>query len=455
MTEVTADFRHDDPGTDEAVWREALAARSDVHRATYSELLADVSRLVLIAAHPDDDILGAGCLLAAAQDRRATRIDVLVLTDGERSHPQSPTHRAEDLAVRRRSEGAAALGVVAPSARVHWSGLPDSQLRQQLDQITALIVDEIGRNADGTLLVAPWRADGHADHDAAGAAAAAAAYRTGTRLLEYPIWWWHHGRPEETMWSRLTAVSCSPELQNRKRAALDHHTSQTQPLSARPGDEALLQPGFLDHFVRPHECFLRLPPVDESLDRLHGLQQDPWNVADSWYEERKRAVTLAALPRRRYRRTLEVGCSIGRLGRDLAARSEAVLAVDASTHAVQNAVRLNSDVANLTIRSAVVPKQWPQGEFDLIVLSEIGYFLSPAALAAVLEHAVNALTTDGHLLLCHWRHPVVGWPLTAADVHDAARSHPRLRMLASYEEQDFILHVLDTGIDDADRGALR
>lgn len=117
-------------------------------------------------------------------------------------------------------------------------------------------------------------------------------------------------------------------------------------------------------------------------------------------------------------------------------------------------MRLNSDVANLTIRSAVVPKQWPQGEFDLIVLSEIGYFLSPAALAAVL----STPSTRSHgwpPAAVSLAAPVVGWPLTAADVHDAARSHPRLRMLASYEEQDFILHVLDTGIDDADRGALR
>jgi hypothetical protein len=51
-----------------------------------------------------------------------------------------------------------------------------------------------------------------------------------------------------------------------------------------------------------------------------------------------------------------------------------------------------------------VPGEWPEGSFDVVVLSEIGYFLTGAELAETLWKACSALTPDGALLLVHWRH---------------------------------------------------
>lgn len=178
----------------------------------------------------------------------------------------------------------------------------------------------------------------------------------------------------------------------------------------------------------------------DALDQLHRDSDDPWDV-DSWYERRKRALTLAALPREQYGRVLEVGCSVGALAVDLATRCDRLLAVDASPAAIDLAQRRTADVAHVDVRLARIPHQWPEGQFDLVSISEVGYFLSPQELAVMIVRVRDSLTDGGHVLLCHWRHEIVGWPLDGADVHDAFLA-TGARVLVEHREPDFTLHVL-------------
>lgn len=152
-------------------------------------------------------------------------------------------------------------------------------------------------------------------------------------------------------------------------------------------------------------------------------------------------MTLASLPRERYADALEVGCSVGALAVDLAARCDRLLAVDASRTAVDLARRRTEGLAEVDVRLARVPTQWPAGTRDLVCVSEVGYFLSPRRLAEVVDLALGSLADDGHLLLCHWRHQPVGWPLAGPAVHDAflATGAP---VLVEHQEPDFLLHVL-------------
>lgn len=239
----------------------------------------------------------------------------------------------------------------------------------------------------------------------------------------------------------------------RSRArALAHHRSQTEPLSDRPGDEALLTPGFLAHFAGPTERFVVQAPTDDALDRLHRDETDPWGLSELWYERRKRALTLALLPRERFRRGLEIGCSVGELTVDLANRCEAVVAVDSSAAAVDAARRRLAETTpprrdgrgdlRVEVRHATVPEQWPEGDFDLVVVSEVGYFLSPAALDGLIERIRGSLRPDGVLVLCHWRHPVEGWPLRADDVHEAVVGSGLRPVQARHVERDFESVVL-------------
>ena len=154
-------------------------------------------------------------------------------------------------------------------------------------------------------------------------------------------------------------------------------------------------------------------------------------------------MTLAALPRPRYRRVLEAGCSLGALTAELADRAESVLAVDASGVAVERARQRLAELPGVQVEQRRLPGQWPPGRFDLVVVSETGYFLDAAQLGGLLDRVAGSLEPDGHLLLCHWRHPIEGWPLDGADVHAAVHADARFGPLLRHTERDFLLEVFE------------
>lgn len=297
--------------------------------------------------------------------------------------------------------------------------------------------DPSGRS--GTLVAAPWRGDRHPDHEAAGRAAAIACVRTDSDLLEYPIWLWHWGCPADAPWAQLRELRLDGAARRAKYTAVRAYASQIAPLSAAPGDGMLLPPAILERFDRETEAFVHAQPrPDDTLDRLHAQVDDPWHTATSEYEIAKRDATCAALPARRYRRVLDVGCSIGLLTAQLARRAERVLAVDASPVALRAAAdRL--DEPNVDLRLLRVPQEWPEGRFDLVVVSEVGYFLSPAQLTGLVAAVRRSLEPGGVVVLCHWRHELVGWPLDADAVHAAFARE--FTPLAADPSDDYLLDV--------------
>ncbi|WP_193613748.1 PIG-L family deacetylase [Nocardioides lijunqiniae] len=432
-------FRHDVAGTSAADWDRHLGA--DVPRAPD---LTAYSRVVVLAAHPDDESLGAGGLMATAA-AQGLEVALVLCTLGEASHPDSATHTPERLAALRHGEAVAALAELAPVATPRVLGLPDGGVAAAEDALATRLVEVVGDGRD-TLLVAPWRRDGHPDHDAAGRAAATAAARTGATLWEYPVWAWHWGRPDDAPWSHLHRLELSAAALGAKQRAMAAHVSQVAPLSAQPGDETLLGPDLLAHFARPSEHFVLEPPVDEALDDLHADGADPWGADSRWYERRKRALLLAALPRDRFERGLEVGASRGALARDLAARCDSLLALEQGVQAASSAREQLADLSRVEVRRASVPDEWPDARFDLVVLSEVGYFLSPSALDGLVDRLSGSLTDDGVVVLCHWRHPVEGWVLDGPDVHAVVRAAAARSALppvaASYVDRDVELLVL-------------
>lgn len=428
-------FRHDRPGTPAASWTTTLTSAPPL------ELPATRSRVVVVGAHPDDETLGAGGLLHTAA-RAGRQVEVVTATAGEASHPHSPTHPPELLASVRRDELRRATELLAPDARVTCLDLPDGAVSAHEGDVVAALVATIGTDGADVLLCAPWRGDGHPDHEAVGRAAATAAHRTDAELWEYPVWLWHWGGPDDLPVDHVRRLPLDAGSAAAKRAAVDAHRSQVRPLSDAPGDEVLLGPDLLAHVDRDLEVFLTGGPDvdDDVLDRVHRDREDPWNV-DSPYERRKRAVTLASLPREHYPTALEVGCSVGALAVDLVARCDRLLAVDSSRTALDLARRRTSGVPGLALRLARVPEEWPHGRYDLVSVSEVGYFLSPRSLGELVRRCFDSLADDGHLLLCHWRHEPVGWPLAGPAVHDAflATGAP---VLVEHQEPDFLLHVL-------------
>jgi hypothetical protein len=179
--------------------------------------------------------------------------------------------------------------------------------------------------------------------------------------------------------------------------------------------------------------------------RMYAESEDPWGFRSRWYESRKRDVTLAALTRPRYRRAFEPGCSIGVLTAGLADRCDEVVATDVDDQALAAARAGLATRDHVQVGRGAMPHDWPAGMFDLVVLSELGYYLSPEDLDLLLDRVVASLAPRATLLACHWRHPVAGYPATGDEVHARLLARPELVRAVAHEEEDFRVDLLTLG----------
>ena len=137
--------------------------------------------------------------------------------------------------------------------------------------------------------------------------------------------------------------------------------------------------------------------------RLYDANADPWRFRDSTYEQAKYRQTIAALDDRSFSSAFEVGCSIGVLTRMLAPRCDAILAVDLIERPLAEAREACADQTWVRFERMQVPQEWPDGTFDLIMLSEILYFLSPTDIVSVADRTARSLAPDGVVLLVNWQ----------------------------------------------------
>ncbi len=179
-------------------------------------------------------------------------------------------------------------------------------------------------------------------------------------------------------------------------------------------------------------------------DEMYRSDPDPWRFESSWYEQRKYALTIAALPERRYRSAFEPGCSVGVLSSLLAERCDRLLATDIVPKAVERARRRvrNSDALQFEVRA--IPEDWPSGPFDLVVLSEIAYYFDERTLNGVLERLVSSTTPGATVVGVHWR-GTTNYPLTGDQAHAVIDAHPSLQMAVHHLELDFVLDVWRRG----------
>ncbi|MDD0972001.1 MULTISPECIES: class I SAM-dependent methyltransferase [Pseudomonas] len=180
---------------------------------------------------------------------------------------------------------------------------------------------------------------------------------------------------------------------------------------------------------------------DRYFEGLFAGNNDPWGFRQRWYEQRKRLVTLAALPRPHYRAIFEPGCANGELSAALAERCDRLLCCDTSAAAANLARTRLSPFDHTEVRHGRLPGDWPEEKFDLIVFSEIGYYLDRQDLTEVIRRISDSLTADGQLLACHWRPPIEGCPLNARQVHDLIHEQLHLPRLVLHQEADFLLEV--------------
>jgi SAM-dependent methyltransferase len=176
-------------------------------------------------------------------------------------------------------------------------------------------------------------------------------------------------------------------------------------------------------------------------DQMYAESADPWGFTSRWYEKRKYALTLAMLPRERYDDAFEPGCSIGVMTEQLARRCTRLLACDIAPAAVAAAKARTDGQPGVRVEQRVLPGDWPDGDFDLIVFSEFLYYFGGPDLQRVLGLAGAALRPGGTLIAVHWRHPVPEYPRSGDNVHEVLAGQDWLSRLAGHREPDFIAEV--------------
>jgi LmbE family N-acetylglucosaminyl deacetylase len=213
--------------TGDLTWRRWLAGMR-CHELSVQDWLPNDARLVVVAPHPDDEILASGGLISthAAQ---GGRVLIVAVTDGEASHAGSPSIHSDDLAGIRRDErllGLRLLGLSPPA--VLALGLADGQARQQSAVLFERLVSLL---QPGDVVVSTWEHDGHPDHDTTGEMARKACAATGCPFLAAPVWMWHWANPGDARvpWHRLRGVPLSAGAASLKQAALAAHRSQLSP----------------------------------------------------------------------------------------------------------------------------------------------------------------------------------------------------------------------------------
>ncbi|MCK9776804.1 PIG-L deacetylase family protein [Pseudomonas syringae] len=239
-------------GTSLAAWNASV--RLNGLPAITADLLVPTNcRAVIIAPHPDDEVLACGGLMSQlAQLERSLLL--ISVTDGTASHPGSTLWPVDRLSRARPEESAEALNRLGiPAEGLEWlrCGFQDGAVAESEERLVAFLEQHLG---PADVVFATWAKDGHSDHEAVGRASAKACATTGAQFYEVPVWAWHWADPEDERlpWDRARKLLLDPVTLAHKRNATQAFTSQLQ------GDPAIglspvLPAAVLERLLRPFE----------------------------------------------------------------------------------------------------------------------------------------------------------------------------------------------------------
>jgi SAM-dependent methyltransferase len=180
-------------------------------------------------------------------------------------------------------------------------------------------------------------------------------------------------------------------------------------------------------------------------ESLYEANPDPWQFETSEYEAQKYVATLNALPHTSYRSGFEIGGSIGVLTEKLARHCQSLLSIDVSKVAQEQAKQRCRHLSNIDFQMMSVPQEFPSESFDLVILSEVGYYWCWEDLRKAQQLILEHLQSNGHLLLVHWIVDARELPLTGDEVHDSFLElvPQRLKHLNSLKEEKYRLDLFE------------
>ncbi len=282
-------------------------------------------------------------------------------------------------------------------------------------------------------------------------------------------------RSEKTHSERM--IECA----NMMRVAIERlATCVMQKVTAGIGAHGLLQPARFERMIRDLTMYLRQPAPDQTLaaigrysiekthrrsegsadgfwsdskreeslppryfQRIYSRNGDPWQFETSEYERRKYQDTLDSLPRERYATGVEVGCSIGVLTRQLAGRCDSLLGLDVTEKALTRARERSKDLPEVRFDCMRVPQEMPEGEFELVMLSEVAYYWTRSDMEKAADRWAEQHVRGGHLVLVHLTEWVPDYPQTGDQVHEYWLARPEWKHVGGARRERYRIDVLE------------
>ena len=303
------------------------------------------------------------------------------------------------------------------------------------------------------------------------------------RMQEILLWMQHAGAVAEECFG--TGVSAEGDAASAERmvhaadmvrTAVERNCTEMMRLvSVGVGARGLLAPHAFAHTMRDLTMYLRQPAPDRIqmriaethmrsgtfaataragsqapartlkqhyFDEVYAANRDPWDFETSAYEAEKYASSLALLPRERYRNALEIGCSIGVFTQMLAERCDRLLGIDVADKALDEARKRNRAAGHVAFERKHVPDEFPSGAFDLITVSEVGYYWCEDDLLRACRLIAERQAEGDDLLLVHWTPKVDDYPLLGDQVHDVWLSMPWWQPIATRPHATYRMDVL-------------
>lgn len=178
-------------------------------------------------------------------------------------------------------------------------------------------------------------------------------------------------------------------------------------------------------------------------EERYQADTDPWGYATSAYERAKYAATLAACGPGPFARALELGASIGVFSAMLAARSRHLITIDGAPTAVEIARQRLADVSRVQLLTGMIPAAIPNGPFDLVVASEILYYLTASQLGRTVARLESVMAAGARLVATHWRPAGPERPLDAEQAHAILIKQRWLHSMTSGGTDEYRLDVLE------------
>lgn len=180
------------------------------------------------------------------------------------------------------------------------------------------------------------------------------------------------------------------------------------------------------------------PSSREFFEARYRAQEDPWSFATNQYELNRYERIVSSLSGSRYGSAFEPGCSVGVLTEKLAPLCRSVLATDLSPTALTRARQRCAPFKHVTFCCEGLEETKPRA-WDLLLLSEIGYYFTPHAWRQVARRLIAALPVGATVLASHWLGHSQDHSMHGDQVHAILRDRQDLHLTHSELHQDFRL----------------